>query len=250
MSLSGGCFVIYRYGIGQISLYRQQQDFVSAVSHELKTPLTSMRMYSEILKNGWASEEKKLSYYAFIHDESERLSRLIANVLQLLRMSRDNLSIEMKSVTVGELLDVTRSKIDSQLDGAGFTLNLQVDPDVRDDVVMVDIDAYTQIMINFIDNAIKFSSSDTIQKIDLRCSRLQDRSTCFTVRDYGKGIQKDQMRKIFELFYRSENEMTRETVGTGIGLALVNQLATAMNGSVDVRNCDPGAEFSLTFPPA
>jgi two-component system, OmpR family, phosphate regulon sensor histidine kinase PhoR len=62
LSLSGGCYVIYRYGIGQISLYRQQQDFGSAVSHELKTLLTSIRMYSVILKSGWASEEKKLSY--------------------------------------------------------------------------------------------------------------------------------------------------------------------------------------------
>ncbi|MDA0822286.1 MAG: HAMP domain-containing sensor histidine kinase [Proteobacteria bacterium] len=249
LSLSGGCYVIYRYGIGQITLYRQQQDFVSAVSHELKTPLTSIRMYSEILKSGWASEEKKLSYYAFIHGESERLSRLIANVLQLSRISRNNLSIELKPVTVGELLDVACAKLSSQLNAAGFTLNVAADPEIRDHEVLVDIDAYTQIMINFIDNAIKFAPLDAHKQIDLRCRRQQDRAICFTVRDYGKGIQKNQMRKIFELFYRSENELTRETVGTGIGLALVNQLALAMHGSVDVRNCNPGAEFSLTFPP-
>ncbi|MFT5416336.1 MAG: signal transduction histidine kinase [Gammaproteobacteria bacterium] len=248
LSLNGGCYVIYRYGNGQISLCRQQQDFVSAVSHELKTPLTLIRMYSEILKSGWASEEKKLSYYAFIHEESERLSRLIANVLQLSRMSRDNPTTELKAVTVGELLDVTCSKISSQLDGAGFALNLATDPDIRDDEVRVDTDAYTQIMINVIDNAIKFSPSDANKQIDLSCARLQDRSICFTVRDYGKGIQKNQMRKIFELFYRSENELTRGTVGTGIGLSLVSRLAKAMGGSVDGRNCNPGAEFSLTFP--
>ena len=95
--LSGGCYVIYRYGVGQISLYRQQQDFVSAVSHELKTPLTSIRMYSEMLKAGWADEDKKAGYYAFIHDESERLSRLITNVLQLARMTRGNHSIDVKT---------------------------------------------------------------------------------------------------------------------------------------------------------
>ena len=71
----------------------------------------------------------------------------------------------------------------------------------------------------------------------------------FTVRDYGPGVPKAQMKKIFELFYRAENELTRETVGTGIGLALVRQLATAMGGRVDVRNCEPGAEFRLEFPP-
>jgi signal transduction histidine kinase len=67
------------------------------------------------------------------------------------------------------------------------------------------------------------------------------------VRDYGSGVPRDQMRRIFELFYRPEGELTRETVGTGIGLALVRQLTVAMHGRVDVQNRDPGAEFSITF---
>jgi signal transduction histidine kinase len=71
----------------------------------------------------------------------------------------------------------------------------------------------------------------------------------FTVRDHGPGVRKAEMKKIFELFYRPENELTRETVGTGIGLALVRQLATAMGARVDLRNCDPGAELRLLFPP-
>ena len=69
----------------------------------------------------------------------------------------------------------------------------------------------------------------------------------FSVRDYGPGIEAGQMKKIFKLFYRSENELTRETVGTGIGLALVQQLAAAMQAEVDVVNCDPGAEFRIRF---
>ena len=91
---------MYRLGVKQIRLTRQQQDFVSAVSHELKTPLTSIRMYGEILREGWADEEKKKTYYAYIHDESERLSRLISNVLQLARMTRNELRIDLKPVTV------------------------------------------------------------------------------------------------------------------------------------------------------
>ncbi|MCZ6802870.1 MAG: hypothetical protein O7D86_02755 [Proteobacteria bacterium] len=82
MVLCGGFLLMYRLGLGQINLARQQQDFVSAVSHELKTPLTSIRMYGEMLREGWADEDKKKTYYNFIHDESERLSRLINNVLQ------------------------------------------------------------------------------------------------------------------------------------------------------------------------
>ena len=246
--LIGGCYAIYRFGAGQMNLYRQQQDFISAVSHELKTPLTSIRMYSEMLKAGWAEEDKKASYYAFIHDESERLSRLIANVLQLARMTRGSHQIEPKPMTVIELLERTMPKLDSQLQSAGFELHKDFHQDALDATIAIDDDAFTQILINLVDNAIKFSPDDAEKRIDLKCSRQSVGRICVTVRDYGPGIMKDQMRKIFELFYRSENELTRETVGTGIGLALVNQLTTAMNGKIDVRNRDPGAEFSLIFP--
>jgi signal transduction histidine kinase len=77
---------------------------------------------------------------------------------------------------------------------------------------------------------------------------LQDKSMQIGVRDFGPGVAKDQMKKIFKLFYRSENELTRETIGTGIGLALVHQLVTGMGGEVDVVNCEPGVEFRLWFP--
>jgi signal transduction histidine kinase len=217
------------------------------VSHELKTPLTSIRMYSEILKAGWANEEKKAGYYSFIHDESERLSRLITNVLQLSRMTRGNHSIELKASPVRELLDLTQSKIASQVQSAGFELHTTFADEAMGATLSVDPDAFAQIMINLIDNAIKFSPSEAVRRIDLGCTRQRDGAICFSVRDYGAGVPKDQMRRIFELFYRPESELTRETVGTGIGLALVHQLAVAMNGRVDVQNRDPGAEFTVTF---
>lgn len=246
--LSGGCFVIYRYGMAQLSLFRQQQDFVSAVSHELKTPLTSIRMYSEILQAGWADEEKKAGYYTFIHDESERLSRLIANVLQLSRMTRGNHTPEIRTLKARELLDVARSKISSQVEAAGFTLELACDEAALEQSVAADPDAFTQIVINLVDNAIKFSPADARRQIDIICRCERDKVVTFAVRDYGRGIAKSQLRKIFELFYRPESELTRETVGTGIGLALVRELADSMNVRIDVNNREPGVEFVLSFP--
>lgn len=79
---------------------------------------------------------------------------------------------------------------------------------------------------------------------------MSDDRVQFSVRDFGPGVPDDQMKKIFELFYRSESELTRETVGTGIGLAIVHQLTVAMNGSVDLVDAQPGAEFRVTFPVA
>ncbi|MBT3025544.1 MAG: hypothetical protein B6D72_14285 [gamma proteobacterium symbiont of Ctena orbiculata] len=246
--LSAGFYAIYRLGLGQINLLVQQQDFVSAVSHELKTPLTSIRMYGEMLREGWVVEAKRQEYYAYIQDESERLTRLINNVLQLARMTRNDLQIELKPVSAGELIDMIGSKIESQVTRAGFTLNLNRAGDCESRTLQIDPDYFTQIIINLVDNAIKFSAKAERKAIDIGCQGAQDGTLTFMVRDHGPGIAKDQMKKIFKLFYRSENELTRETVGTGIGLALVNQLAVAMNGSVDVVNMTPGAEFRINFP--
>jgi len=245
--LVGGFAALYRVGLSQINLARQQQDFVSAVSHELKTPLTSIRMYGEMLKEGWADEEKRQSYYEFIHDESERLSRLISNVLRLAKITRNEPQFDLKLTNVGELMSNTESKISSQVERAGFELRFKRADDADQARINVDEDCFTQIVINLVDNAIKFSKNAEEKTIEISSKRIADERISFSVRDFGPGIPRDQMKKIFQLFYRSESELTRETVGTGIGLAIVHQLTLAMDGTVDMINTEPGAEFRLTF---
>jgi signal transduction histidine kinase len=245
--LTVGFYSMYRFGAGQMRLARQQQDFVSAVSHELKTPLTSIRMYGEMLKAGWADDAKRQTYYDYIHSESERLSRLIENVLQLARLTRNTQRFDLKSVTVAELMDLARSKVATQVERAGFALVVRNETP-EGTAVVVDADCAAQIFINLVDNALKFSASAADKKIELAARRSNDGSVLVTVRDYGPGVPKAQLKKIFELFYRAENELTRDTVGTGIGLALVRQLAAAMGARVDARNCEPGAEFRVELP--
>ncbi len=243
--LISGFYLMYRLAASQIRLVRQQQDFVSAVSHELKTPLTSIRMYGEMLKQGWATDDKKTEYYNYIFDESERLSRLINNILQLARMSRNEQQAKLSRNSISELVSLLESKISSQIEHAGFKLNLSCSATGE---LNIDVDWFTQIILNLVDNAIKFSAGAENKTIDISCRQLQDNKIMFSIRDYGPGIKKDQMKSIFKLFYRSENEVTRETVGTGIGLSLVHQMTQAMNGTIDVINQQPGAEFRLTFP--
>jgi len=204
-------------------------------------------MYGEILKEGWADEEKRQRYYEFIHDESERLSRLISNVLQLARISRNEPQFDMQQVAVAELMANTESKISNQVERAGFELRFIQDESVNDATINIDEDCFTQIIINLVDNAIKFSKDAAEKAVEVRCKRVANGEIVFSVRDFGPGVPRDQMKKIFELFYRSESELTRETVGTGIGLAIVYQLTTAMGGSVDLVNVDPGAEFRVTY---
>jgi len=245
--LVGGCLMLLRLGQRQLALARQQQDFVSAVSHELKTPLTSIRMYGEMLREGWADEAKRKTYYDFIFHEAERLTRLINNVLQLARMSRNEQVGNLGSMTVGDALAELKPRLESQLEPSGFELVISGEAGVDAVRIEIDIDWFMQIFINLVDNAVKFSANVDTRQVEVRYQQMQDGKVQFSVRDYGPGIDPDQMKKIFKLFYRSENELTRETVGTGIGLALVQQLASAMQAEVDVVNCDPGAEFRIRF---
>jgi signal transduction histidine kinase len=245
--LCGGFYFMYRFAVGQLRLARQQQDFVSAVSHELKTPLTSIRMYGEMLKAGWADDAKKQTYYDYIHSESERLSRLIENVLQLARLTRSSQQLDIKRVGSAELLDMVRSKCATQAERAGFTLTVR-DGAPPGTELALDSDAFAQVLINLVDNALKFSASAERKEIEIGSRLETDGWVLFTVRDFGPGIPKGQLKKIFELFYRPPDELTRATAGTGIGLALVLQLTAAMGGRVEVRNCEPGAEFRVSFP--
>ena len=200
-----------------------------------------------MLKEGWADEEKRQSYYEFIHDEAERLSRLISNVLQLAKITRNEPQFDLKPTKVTELLTNTDSRISSQIERAGFALRIERSEAADQATINIDEDYFTQIIINLVDNAIKFSKNAENKVIQISAKLSGDSRVLFSVRDYGPGIPKDQMKKIFELFYRSESELTRETVGTGIGLAIVHQLTLAMNGNVDMINAEPGAEFRIWF---
>lgn len=246
--LGGGFYLLHRLGHHQIRLAEQQQDFVSAVSHELKTPLTAIRLYGEILKAGWADETKKRRYYDFILAESERLSRLIGNVLELARITRSaGPELVLKEMTVSAMLDLVESRIASGVAAAGLAVAWAREDEALHATVAVDEDALVQVMINLVDNAIKFSAHAEHRIIEIGC-RLDGAWVELRIRDFGPGVPRDQMKKIFQLFYRPENELTRETVGTGIGLALVRELAGRMGGSVDVVNRQPGAEFQVRLP--
>ncbi|MGE3540857.1 MAG: sensor histidine kinase [Candidatus Tectimicrobiota bacterium] len=244
---------LYRLGLQQIALAAQRSDFVAAVSHELRTPLTAIRMYGEMLRAGWVQDEtRRQSYYDFIFFESERLSRLISNVLQLARLTNQDAPLALQSYPLSQLLDVVRSKISTQAEAAGFELHFLVsDPDktLSAATVLADEDAFVQICINLVDNALKFSAQALTRRVDVGVRPwAQAGEVVVFVRDYGPGVAPEQMQRIFQLFYRVENALTRQTRGTGIGLALVKALASKMQARVDLQNCQPGAEFQLILP--
>ncbi len=245
-----GFILFYRLGAGQIELAKQQRNFISSVSHELKTPLTSIRMYAEMLRADWVTDaSRKQSYYDYIYFESERLSRLISNVLQLARLDNQQKSLQLTEQSASYLLQQVQAKVAAQIEASQYQLNL-LTPEYNGKgiCIKVDEDAFFQIMINLVDNAIKFSKQAEHKSIDIGY-KITDRgkSLVFYVRDYGTGVEPQQMKKIFRLFYRAGDELTRTQPGTGIGLALVVQLADAMDAQVDLLNRHPGAEFQVKF---
>ncbi|OIQ46842.1 MAG: hypothetical protein BM565_09665 [Gammaproteobacteria bacterium MedPE] len=251
-----GCYGFYRIGLQQLTLAEQRLNFVSSVSHELKTPLTSIRMYSEMLKTGTLlSQEHQLEYYEFIHSESERLSRLIDNILQLATLNQPEQSVNLQYVKLSILQDIIRSKVSSLFEANDFELSITQPFEQPDKInVLVDNDAFSQVIINITDNAIKFFNREEIadqtrQKIDFIFSQnpTHKDQLHLEVRDYGQGITVEQENKIFELFYRGGSELTRTTQGTGIGLALVHELMSAQNGTIQVKRMNPGLSMIMTL---
>lgn len=250
--VTGGSFGFYWIGKKQIELVEQRMNFVSSVSHELKTPLTSILMYSEMLKNNMVSSTSvQTEYHEFIFDESERLSRLINNVLQLSKLNNHQDDIELNYISVQVIIDNIRSKISSIIDNNQFKLTTFIDVKGPNSAcVLVDEDAMSQVAINLVDNSIKFFFSSNIddanrREIQLHVSQDDDDYLKLVFRDFGPGINSEQENKIFELFYRGGDELTRTTSGTGIGLSLVHELMHAQQGKVQVKRHQQGVSFEL-----
>jgi signal transduction histidine kinase len=245
-----GSVWLFFIGKRQMELVQRQSNFVSAVSHELRTPLTAIRMHSEMLQSDWVGdEERKKKAYGFILNESERLSRLINNVLSMARIGRDQLELQLQHYSLKELESLLKSRLGPLAENSGFKLVIQNQVANPDLLINVDKDALLQIFLNLVDNAIKFAKESELKTVELKIVTVGER-VVFSVRDYGPGIPPASRSRLFELFFRAENEMTRSTTGTGIGLALVQQLAIKMGAEVKLDPVDQGAQFSVSFPVA
>ncbi len=223
----------------QAHLAQKKDDFISAVSHELRTPLTSIRMYSEMLEKGWVKSADKLAeYYRSMRAESERLSRLVENVLDFSRIQkgRKKYAFQLGDVNacVGEVVAMMRPYAEQH----GFTIAMDLG---ALDEIPFDKDAITQTVVNLIDNAVKYAHAAQDKAILLRTGR-EGRFTLIEVEDHGPGIPHRQRKKVFEQFYRygAEPQQNRsQTTGTGLGLALVKRFAQAHNGFVEIHSAQP-----------
>jgi signal transduction histidine kinase len=243
-----GLISIYHVTQSRMKLAAKRQDFVSAITHELKTPLTAIKMYAELLQNSWVvNEEKKQKYYGQIASEADRLSRLIQNVLNLSKLDGNRWNVQLRMEKPKRVLDDFVSTYSKNVEKQGFELTVSSDTDADNISLMIDRDAIMQILMNLVDNSLKFSKNADYKMINVEL-RIKDTDMYLAVRDYGPGIPPSEMKKVFQEFYRVENEMTRQTSGTGIGLSMVKKLCTLCNMTIELENANPGLRTKIHFP--
>ncbi|MEY4577025.1 MAG: hypothetical protein RL701_1728 [Pseudomonadota bacterium] len=246
LSVVVGLYALYRMAAVQVRFAEQRSNFVAAVSHELKTPLTAIRMYGEMLRDGMVeNDQKRNEYYATITSETERLSRLINNVLELSRLEQNDRPVQLVAADLGRAVAEVVAVFRPHAEQAGFTIVFSSQaalPHAR-----FDRDALTQVLFNVLDNALKYAQGSGPRELRVRCERAAHGGVRVRVQDSGPGVPADQLAAIFAPFYRVQSELTRTQKGTGIGLSLVKGLVERMQGSVVATNLEPGFEVCVTL---
>ena len=229
----------------ETEMTRLKSDFVANVSHDLKTPLSVIRMFGETLEMGRVTDEgKRREYYRVITRESERLSRLIDNVLDFSRIEGGRQTYEMTPTAVEPLIRGTLEAFTYPLAQQGFKVDVDVASDLPD--VVMDADAVGQALANLIDNAIKYSGDERALAVD---ARVVEGRLVIAVIDRGLGIATTEHAKIFEKFYRVGRSDTQGRRGSGVGLALVRHIVEAHGGGVTVESAvGEGSRFTLWLP--
>lgn len=235
--------LIYREYYRAARQARTQVSFVNQVSHELRTPLTNIRMYSELLDGQIEDDQQRArKYLGIINSESERLSRLVSNVLNFARAQRNTLQLTRTPINVADVLQHCHDTFSPLL--AVRDVQLHYTADTRLPAVKADRDAIEQIINNLLSNAEKYAASG--KRVDIN-HQQHGNITTIQVRDYGPGIPTKEQAAIFGDFYRMDHSISEGASGTGIGLSIARQLARAHGGDLNLIPCENGACFELTL---
>jgi signal transduction histidine kinase len=237
--------LITRLTLAQIKDARQKTSFVAAVSHELKTPLTSIRMYAELLLSKRVSNpEKQQAYLEVMVAESERLTRLINNILDFGKLEQGRKRYRISEFDMGQFLGECIRTNQVRLKKAGFELITHL-PD-QNFPVKTDRDAMAQVFLNLVDNAVKYAGSGKFLKIMLERT---PKDVQIKIQDDGPGIEPGLREKIFDKFFRADNSLTTSKPGSGLGLSLTRHMLRDLGGDIIMdTTITRGAGFIIRIP--
>ena len=238
--LAGSTFIV-RAVNRELEVSRLQTDFVAAVSHEFRSPLTSIRQVSELLLEGRVPEARREEYYRMQHRESERLQRLVESLLDFGRMESGAREYRLEPVDVTALVQALVDEFSTDVAAAGYRVETALQPVGA--LVSADREALGRAIWNLLDNAVKYSPS---HKTVWLTTAVRDGSVEISVRDRGVGVPAEDQRRIFDKFARGANAVASGAKGTGLGLAMVQHIVTAHGGSVRMAST-PGAGSTFTI---
>ena len=225
----------------QMRLTRLKNDLVATVSHELKTPLSSMRLLVDTLLDDERFDERKVhEYLQLIAKENARLSHLIDNFLTFSRMQRNKPAFNLAEIEAAEIANTAVEAAGEKFNTAQYRLD--VETAVVLPRIVADTDALVAVVMNLLENAYKYTEDD--KRITLR-TYANGACVCFEVQDNGIGLSRRAAKKVFERFYQADQRLSRAGGGCGLGLSIVKFIVTAHGGSVSVAS-EPGRGSTFT----
>ncbi|MGZ9585940.1 cell wall metabolism sensor histidine kinase WalK [Paenibacillus marinisediminis] len=242
-----GTIVVLQDVTEQEKLDQSRREFVANVSHELRTPLTTIKSYVEALDDG-ALEEPQLAsrFVGVIQNETERMIRLVTDLLQLSRLDSKQAKLRMQPIDVVELLEEVKDRFSFQFRSKQIYADVTVDPQLP--MVVMDRDQIDQVLDNLVSNAVKYTPEQGV--IELSAVLTEDRKhVAITVQDNGMGIPKQDLERIFERFYRVDKARSRSMGGTGLGLSIAREMVNVHGGSIHIESeWNEGTCVTFTLP--
>lgn len=243
ITLLGG-YLLWRDVRREMRMASMRAQFVASISHELKTPLTSIRMFADTLRMRPDDPAIRGQYLETIAHESERLTRLLNNVLDFSRIEQARKTYRLSPASLAGVVRAAARALEYQLTQAGFELHVEIDETLP--AVRADADAMLQAVLNLLTNAMKFSGAS--RRIDLTLARDGYRAVV-SVTDRGIGIAAREHGRLFERFYRVPTPESDQIAGTGLGLTIVQHIVHAHGGEIAVRSAPgEGSTFSIALP--
>ena len=229
----------------QMKLNRLKNDFIATVSHELKTPLASMRVLADTLLDGnYKDQQQAKEYLELICKENRRLSGLIDNFLTFSRMERNKRAFDMSPTGPADIAGAAADAVKTKFAQCQCHLRIEIAGDLPD--VLADRDAMATVLVNLLDNACKYSYDD--KQIELKAF-AEDGLVCFSVNDNGIGMTRRQIRKIFDRFYQADRSLSRRAEGCGLGLSIAKFIVDAHKGTITVESKPgKGSTFTVKLP--
>ena len=240
----GGLIIVFQDITKEHKLDNIRKEFVANVSHELKTPITTIKSYTETLMDTEIDKEIYMQFLSVINNECDRMARLVKDLLQLSNLDYQKTVWKKEEVSLTKLLKEVLQKLDFAIKDKEHELVLDIEENLPD--IVIDKDAIERVIINILSNSIKYTNNKGKIKVSLKSL---DDFMCIKVEDNGIGIPEEDKRRIFERFYRVEKGRSRDLGGTGLGLSIAKQIIEAHGGEITLESIlEEGTSVEIKLP--